>query len=920
MYFQIRFFLLFVLIFILPSCSKENSDKIRIGFSQCSSDSNWRKNMNHSMQVQASVYPNVQLSIYNGEGSAQKQIKDIERMIKEKMDIIIISPLEPNLIVNVLNKAKNLGIPVVLLDRKINSNNYTAYLGADNIEVGRKAGKYITSSSKQDINIIEVKGGDFSTPVLERSFGFHQIVDNDSRVNILRSFKGIDKGFPEKLFKDVLDSLNGKSIDFIYFFNDEMALDARKIVKDKGLENDIKFIGVDGLNGPDGGIQMVNDGVLEATLLYPNGGAEVIKLALQILNGEKVPKNSLLTTTVIDKFNADIMKEQLDRINQQQTEIESQVTAINKQEQRYTSQQTLLKVSIIFVVIILSLSIYSIYSVFSIRKKNRQLVLTNDKITIQRNQIQKIANKLKVSNEDRINFFAKLSHEFKTPLTLILSSIESIGDLVKEKGFKLGNEIELIYSNSNRLLELIDQLLDFRKNQESMFILRVSNTNLYTFSNNILNNFKREAKKRNINLNLKCDNENLSIYIDRNLMVKVYYNLLSNAFKFTPDNGKIDIVINDNKEKNIVSILFKDSGIGIPEKEIKNVFQVFFKGSNNRKNSSGIGLHLTKEFVELHKGNIDVKSLHGTEFKLILHKGSTHFSEEEIIIEHDDLGNANGVDFLSDHDYKDSYLVQNSNVDIDIEKYFILIIEDNKDLSMFLRNKLMSEYDICISDGSDAIGKAFEFIPDVIICDINLIDSNGFEICEKLKKDLRTSHIPIIILTAMSDKESYLQGLEAGADLYLNKPFSYSILTQSIKSLLYNRKNLRFYYTNNIHKIEKTSSSGNLEQLFLTNLNKLIEKNIDNNDFSVENLADNLNISRSQLYRKIKAMLGINISDYVTQFRLEKAKSMLATTSLTISEIAYKNGFSSPNYFSTAFKNKYGESPIFFRKSLSDDS
>ncbi|WP_237332502.1 helix-turn-helix domain-containing protein [Zobellia amurskyensis] len=492
--------------------------------------------------------------------------------------------------------------------------------------------------------------------------------------------------------------------------------------------------------------------------------------------------------------------------------------------------------------------------------------------------------------------------------------MESLHEIAKDKGVKMLNEVELVHNNSNRLLRLINQLLDFRKVEDRKFTLRASKTNLFEFSENITNDFKREAKKRNISFKLSSNNLDLELFIDRNLMDKVYFNLLSNAFKFTPDNGKIEITIEDAENKNTVDICFKDSGIGIPEKDMAKVFQAFFKGSNNRKNSSGIGLHLSKEFVEMHKGSIQVKSLHGSEFIVTLYKGQAHFDENEIITEQD-LIDTSIIDFTSEYLMDDNYLIQAPTDET--EKYSILIVEDNRDLSAFLKNKLQLEYDVYLSDGMDAVEKALETIPDIILCDVNLPDKNGFEICEILKKDLRTSHIPTIILTALGDQESYLKGLQSGADLYLTKPFSYSILIQSIKSLLYNREKLRFYYTSNIHKIEQIDLFGNIEQQFINEMNSLIKDNLGNSDFSVENLAENLKISRVQLYRKVKAIMGISISDYISKIRLEKAKSMLENSSLSISEIAYSTGFSSPNYFSTAFKNSYGTSPGTFRKSIS---
>lgn len=912
----LKFALCLLISFLFLSCSEgKRMKEIKIGFSQCLSDHPFRDEMNHSMKTQALLYPNINFSIFEARGNASKQIEDINYMIEEDYDVIIVSPLDSDSFTPVINKAFEKAIPIILVDRKINSANYTSYIGADNLEVGRNAANHIIANTNEEsINVIEIKGADNSTPVLERSKGFHQLIDKVPNINIYASIKPIDDNFPEKLFMEVIDSMTNTPIDYAFAFSDNIAYEAWKILRKRGLDGQVKIIGVDGLNYDEGGINLVRNGILDASILYPTGGAEAIKLAVQILNeGKEVPKYNILPTTVIDRRNANIMKNQFDKINDQQVDLENQIAAIKFQEERYYSQSNLLKFMITLLAIILSLTIYSIYSIYAIRKKNRLLVITNDKITVQRNQIEQIAKEVKEINDAKLNFFTGLSHEFKTPITLILSSIESLSEYANEKSSKIITEVELIYNNSNRLLRLINQLLDFRKIEDRKFNIKVSKTNLYSFSKIIYMDFEREAKKRNIDFKLISNNELLDVFIDRDLMDKVYFNLLSNAFKFTPNNGKIEIRIEDNESGNIVNVRFKDSGIGIPQNEMDEVFQAFFKGSNNRKNSSGIGLHLSKELVEMHKGTIEVKSVHGTEFKVTLYKGQAHFDETEIITEQN-LVDANIIDFNSGHLLDDNYLIQTP--DKNKEKYSILIIEDNRDLSIFLKNKLQLEYAIHLSDGTDAVEKAFETIPDIILCDINLPEKDGFEICEILKKDLRTSHIPTIILTALGNKESYLKGLQSGADLYLTKPFSYSILVQSIKSLLYNREKIRYYYTSNIHKIEEVGSFGNIEQKFVSQLNSLIYDNLGNSDYSVENLAENLNISRVQLYRKVKAMMGVNISDYISNIRLEKAKMMLETGSLTVAEIAYANGFSSPNYFSTAFKNKYGTPPALFRKSI----
>ena len=287
-------------------------------------------------------------------------------------------------------------------------------------------------------------------------------------------------------------------------------------------------------------------------------------------------------------------------------------------------------------------------------------------------------------------------------------------------------------------------------------------------------------------------------------------------------------------------------------------------------------------------------------------KGSKHLKASEIIELTEVKKNISNLlldDFGSETDFNNNKFVP------DAEKLNLLLIEDNQDLVDFLQHKLTTEYNVFTSNGKDAIEIALETVPDIVICDINLVDKDGFEISKILKKDLRTSHIPIIILSAQSTKEAILKGLQSGVDQYITKPFSLAILKQSISSLLFNREKLRYYYTNNIYRIEPESKFGNQEQTFITKMNEIIKSNFEDPKFSVEDLADKLNLSRVQLYRKVKAIIGINISDHINNIKLEKALELLKANQMNISEIAYSLGFSTPNYFSTAFKNKFGVSP-----------
>lgn len=911
MYKSVKYILLlFLASLCLVSCKQKQGGKIKVGFSQAMTTDDWRKQMNSSMKIEASLRPEVDLKISDANNNIKKQIEDIERFISNKVDIIIVSPIQSKPLTAIVEKSIKAGIPVLVVDRKIDGENYTAYLGADNIEIGRIAARYIISHSRGSGKIIEITGANGSSPAYERSLGFNQIINENKHFNVVNTIHGDwEKESVKVPLKAIL--LQKPNIEYVFAHNDRMALSAWETAKTLGLEKKIKFIGVDGLNSVNGGIELVRSGVLDGTILYPTGGNEALKLALKMYNKEPISKNNILNTIVIDNNNAEIIENQMDKVDQQQLVIESQQSAIKVQEKEYASQNNLVRLLSFFLMIILSLTIYSIYSTISISRKKKQLEQINQTVLQQNNEIQEMAKIAERSNEAKLNFFTGLSHEFKTPITLIMSYVESLIENEKIKGTALIDEIKLIHKNSNRLLRLINQLLDFRKIEEQKFTLRASNTKIYDFTNEVMTNFNGEAARRNIDFQLLCKNKNLELFIDRNLMDKVYFNLLSNAFKFTPDNGKISISILENQD-NTIKISFKDSGIGIPENELSNVFNPFFRASNNNKNSSGIGLHLSKEFVLLHQGTIELKSKQGSEFVISLLKGNSHLQLSEIVNKTEKLN-------ISPNLITDNLDIQpelnEAKVISESEKHTLLVIEDNIDLVAFLKSKLSNEYVVYSSDGSDALEKAMEIVPDIIICDINLVDKDGYEISKELKKDLRSSHIPIIILTAQSNKESILKGLQSGVDQYLTKPFSLSILKQSISSLLFNREKLRYYYTNNIYRVEPESKFGNQEQSFITKMNDIIKKNVEDPKFSVEDLAYKLGVSRVQLYRKVKAIIGINISDHINNVKLEKAAELLKSNSMNISEIAYALGFSSPNYFSTAFKNKFGISPKEYKSS-----
>ena len=383
----IKILIFLSLVFFFSCTTEKKVKKYKIGFSQCISKDDWRKSMDHEMKIEASLNAEIDLTIFQANGDIELQNSHIEYMFNNGFDVIIISPLRTEPLVPIIEKAYDKGIPVIIVDRKINSQKFTAYIGANNIEVGQNAANYIASQNEKVINVLEIKGGDDSSPVIERHAGFHQIVNNEPKITVSYSIKDEDINLR---MPQILDSLHLKPINYVFAFNDEIAYNTWKIAKSKRVEKTIKFIGIDGLNGDNNGIQLVQKGILSASILYPTGGDEAIKLALKILNGERVAKINVLTTTVIDSRNADIMKNQFKKINQHQNDIENQQLKIKEQEETYTTQSNTLKLLLVLLILIILLAAFSIYSGFNLKKKKRELEIQNNKITIQRNQIKKL--------------------------------------------------------------------------------------------------------------------------------------------------------------------------------------------------------------------------------------------------------------------------------------------------------------------------------------------------------------------------------------------------------------------------------------------------------------------------------------------------------------------------------------------------
>ena len=514
----------------------------------------------------------------------------------------------------------------------------------------------------------------------------------------------------------------------------------------------------------------------------------------------------------------------------------------------------------------------------------------------------------------KTNFFNDISHEFRTPLTLILGPAEKIIDRASDE--KIIKEAKVIKQYSNRLLQLINQLLDLSKLEAGKLKIEASKSNIISFIKGIVLSFESLAEDKDINLRFISEKEFIEIYFDKDKVTKIITNLLSNAFKFTPEDGRITISIKEVDSG--VEITIKDTGIGIPEEELSKLFDRFYQVNDSfikEQKGTGIGLALTKELVELHHGKIRVESKEskGTEFTIIFPSGKEHLKADEIIIEKEFELKIPESSILSTSINTQELTIKKSD-----NKNIILIVEDNYDMRKFISDYLQENYRVEEAiTGEQGVRKAEKIIPDLIISDMMMPKMDGNELTRILKNDERTSHIPIILLTAKAAFENKLEGLKTGADEYITKPFDIKELLIRIENLINTRKKLQEKYSRveSISKVKGTNLIQHIDSLrridreFLERVIKVIEENIADENFSIEDLGSKVGMSRTQLHRKVKALTGKSPSLYLRSIRLLKAKEMIKDDKGNISEIAYSVGFSTVAYFSTCFKEEFGFTP-----------
>tara|TARA_B110000003_G_scaffold96909_1_gene99044 strand:- start:13827 stop:18026 length:4200 start_codon:yes stop_codon:yes gene_type:complete len=573
--------------------------------------------------------------------------------------------------------------------------------------------------------------------------------------------------------------------------------------------------------------------------------------------------------------------------------------------------------AIVSYILTILLIAYIVFKYISTRIKEKRVLNTE----------RKEYKQFEALNAKKIQFFTNISHEFRTPLTLILTPLE---DIIEDNKIEFPKNIkekhQIIYKNAKRLSRLINELMDFRKLQFNKMSINASQINIVPFIEEVVSHFQEEASLKNIMLSVEYDQDDFIIWSDPSMLEKIIFNLLSNAFKATPAEGLITIQINNpsnlihlplvnkNTPVKAIEIIIKDTGLGIKKENIKKVFDRFYQANEINEQyygGTGIGLELVKNFVDLHKGKIVLKSKEniGTQFKIYFPLGYSHLKENDINKNHKKTINQ----------YSDSKKEQLINYEFNNEenevKKIILIVEDNIELRSYIKNELKDEYHIKEAEnGLEGLEKATKYIPDIIITDVMMPIMDGFEFCDHIKNDLKTSHIPILMVTAKGMQIDKVKGIDSGADVYLNKPFNMKVLRSHINQLITSRKILFDKYFNPLSTTVDYNNTTSLDKEFMRNVLSHINENINDEKLNVEHLAGELFLSRSKLYRKIKALTGDTANEFIRKIRLEKAKQLISGSEYTISEVCYKVGFSSPSYFTKCFKNHFGILPTEFRE------
>ena len=862
---------------VFSACSDNNVKKYVIGVSQCSEDI-WRDKLNNELVMSTYQHDNVTLKFASANDNDRLQKQQIEQFIKEGVNLLIVSPNQIHTISSVIDKAYDAGIPVILFDRKTDSRKYTAFIGADNYEAGHEIGYFIGQQLEGKGNIAEICGLQASSPAIERNRGFMDALKSYPNVKV------VARGYGDWIKESgvtAMDSIlvqSKESFQYVFAQNDRMALGALQSIKKHKVKG-IKIVGIDALPVPGGGMENVRDGNLEASYIYPTRGDSVMQLALNILEKKPYKRDNYLKGALVTKANANVLLMQNEEMNKQTARLNALHGKVDTYLVQYNHQKMYI---VLFSIILLLLIGIMVYIYRTILMKRR---------------IEEEANKAK------LQFFTNISHELRTPLTLIADPVNYIihDDNLNSQQRSM---LQIVQRNVLVLTQLVSEILDFRKVQNGKMELRLSDFNLAESMKQWIMLFSVSAQKKHIAISMDAP-DTIMLRADQDKIERICYNLLSNALKYTSEGGEISLMAKEENGRVMISVA--DNGCGISSDELPYIFDRFYQAKNAGR-GTGIGLAIVKAFTELHHGEVSATSIEGKGSTFTIHipvrqKGEVTNQPTEKIEQLVEPSSAEEVPNQARHIDE---LIQPYQTD----KPEVLIIDDNIDIRTYLRSVLSEKYNVSeAADGKVGLELARKIVPDIVLSDIMMPVMDGLAFCQQLKTDKAISHIPVILLTARSLDEQRAEGYEHGADAYLSKPFSLRLLLSRIDNLIESRKKLNQTWSKGVEDDEIGNISNEIDKSFLKQLRKIIQENLANSDLSVEQIGDEIGLSRVQLYRKVKALTGYSPVEIVRKARLTRARHLLQTTERTVSEVAYAVGFSTPSYFSKCYKDEFGENP-----------
>lgn len=899
----------------LASCAGEKAHKrFVVGVSQCSEDT-WRDKLNEELRIAATYY-DVDLQIKSANDDVRLQTEQINRFVEQGVDLLVVAPGQVS-ISPAIDKAYEKGIPVIIFDRRTRSNKYTAYIGADNHDIGASMAEFMANANTAGTKVVELCGLSSSSPAIERDAGFDSVAAHRPNIDIV---KKVYADWTEEGAYHVMDSLLSTpypAFNCLFAHNDRMAMGARRAVVKHGIDpSAIKFCGIDAMPQKDGGMQLVAEGKLFASSIYPTRGDEVMRLAMKILTHKPYDRENRLSSALVTEANARVLLMQYDETTRQQGHLSELRDRVDKTVNDFKTQRIYL---LIMLGALLLLGMAYVYVVRANRAKarlNRQLA---DSVEQQR-QMTKHIEEL---THTQLQFFTNISHELRTPLTLIAGPTEQ---LLEDKTVQGTHRrmLQMVERNTKILIQLVSEILDFRKVQNNKAVLKLNRFNLAETLRLWADDFGAVTSRKGITVKVDApaDAAQATVIADRDKLARVFFNLMSNAVKYTPKDGTITITLKHNGGSFFFT-MNNDSVKTISKDDLPHIFERFYqpKGSIG---GTGIGLALVKANVDLHHGSISATSSQeeGTTFSITLPDTQEGYDPDA-----DNDGNKDNSTKAEQGYVDDSYAPVNVEAaekaeritnaeDFDADRPLVLIIDDNNGMRAYLRSILQDHYNVSEAvNGQQGLERARREVPKLVVCDVMMPVMDGLEFTRRLKADTATSHIPVILLTARSLSEQREEGYGTGADSYLTKPFTGSLLLARIDNLIHSRTLLRSLFSGNSKEEEKEEEMlGAQDQTFVTRLREVIRDNMGDSDFSVERIGEEIGLSRVQLYRKVKALTGQTPVELLRKARLERSRRLIEKTEKSVSEIAYEVGFTSPSYFNKCFKDEFGISPGAMRE------